>query len=138
MVHITGNKANAMAGDLAGPEKIRLFKSINIPKVFPVLPNAAILQDIWTEFWHLFHELGKPDINPKQLQEDIKTWVRNFLKVYQTKNITPYVHAFVFHVPEFIEAYGNICQFFREVERYHHPTLLESYKMRNTEQRNTE
>lgn len=33
--------------DLTGPEKIRLFKNINIPKVFPALPNAAVLQDIW-------------------------------------------------------------------------------------------
>ena len=97
--------------DLTGPEKIRLFKNIDIPKLFPSLPNDAILQDIWTEFWRLFNELGKADTDPKELQEDIKIWVRNFLKVYQTKNITPYVHAFAFHVPEFMEAYGSICQF---------------------------
>ena len=81
--------------DLTGPEKIRLFKNIDKPKLFPALPNAAVLQDAWTEFWRLFNELGKPDINPRELQEDIKTWVRNFLKVYQTKNITPYVHALI-------------------------------------------
>ena len=74
--------------------------------LFPSLPNAAILQDIWTE---LFNELGKADTNPKELWDDIKWWMRNFHKVYQTKNITPYVHAFAFHVPEFMEAYGSWC-----------------------------
>lgn len=35
--------------DLTGPEKTRLFQNIDIPKLFPSLPNAAILQDIWTD-----------------------------------------------------------------------------------------
>ena len=34
-----------------------------------------------------------------------------FLKVYQTKNVTPYIHSFVFHVPEFIQKYGSVCKF---------------------------
>ena len=58
--------------DLTGPEKIRLFNNIDIPKHFPALPNAALLQDTWTEFWRLFNELGNSDIDPKELQEDIK------------------------------------------------------------------
>ena len=49
--------------------------------------------------------------NPCELQSDIKNWVRKFLRVYQTKKITPYVHAFAFHVPEFVERYGDICKF---------------------------
>lgn len=63
----------------------------------------------WIKFWHLFNELGKTDIDTRELQ-DIKNWERNALKVYQTKNITPYVHAFAFHVPEF-EQYGSVCKF---------------------------
>lgn len=58
----------------------------------------------------MFKEL-EGDVNPRELQDDIKNWVRKFLRVYQTKNITPYVHAFAFHIPEFMERYGSICKF---------------------------
>ena len=45
---------------------------------------------------------------------DIKEWVRDFLTVYQTKNVTPYVHSFANHAPEFIKQYGNIAKFTQE------------------------
>ena len=96
--------------DLTGPEKVRLFTKINIPKHFPALKNAAALQDIWIEFWRLFTQLETAD-NPNDLQQDIKNWVRMFLKQYQTKNITPYVHSFAFHVPEFIAKFSSVCRF---------------------------
>ena len=77
--------------DLSGPEKIRLFKNIDIPKYFPALAHVPILQDIWIEFWRIFSVLNDP-VCPSEVCEDVKNWVRKFLKVYQTKNITPYIH----------------------------------------------
>ena len=97
--------------DLTGPEKVRLFEKIDIPKYLPMLKNAAALQDIWKEFWRLFSELDKSYNTTFELQEDIKNWIKLFLKQYQTKNITPYAHAFAYHVPEFIEHYGSVCKF---------------------------
>lgn len=83
--------------DLNGPEKIRLFKHMDIPKYFPNIPNASVIQDVWSEFVRLFDELGKSDNNCDDLQDDIKTWVKLFLRIYQTKNITPYVHSFAIY-----------------------------------------
>ena len=96
--------------DLSGREKIVLFKNIDIPKFFPAVSDAVVIQDICMEFWRLFKEL-ESHINPSELQSEIKNWVRKFLRVYQRKNIIPYVHAFAFHVPEFMEQYGTICKF---------------------------
>ena len=96
--------------DLSGPEKIRLFDNIDLPKYFPDIPNVSVIQDIWKEFWRLFKQLETVS-NPKELQADIKNWVRLFLRIYQTKNVTPYVHSFAFHVPEFTEKYDTICKF---------------------------
>ena len=45
------------------------------------------------------------------LELSIKSWVRNFITIYQTKDVTPYVHAFAMHVPQFIHLYGNIVAF---------------------------
>lgn len=114
--------------DLTGPEKIRLFKNINIPSLFPALPNAAIMQDIWMEFWRLFNTLGESDVNHTELKEDCKKWVKLFLRVYQTTNVTPYIHSLVYHVPEFIEAYGNISKFTQQgLEKLNHSTLFAQY-----------
>lgn len=45
--------------------------------------------------------------------EDAKSWQSKFLQVhvYQTKNITPYMHAFVAHVPEFLKIHGAIAPY---------------------------
>ena len=123
--------------DLNGPEKIRLFNNIDIPQYFPALSNGSALQDIWIEFWRLFREIEKPDIDPLELQDDIKNWVKMFLKVYQTKNITPYVHSFAFHVPEFIDKYGCIVQFTQQgLEKLNDVTT--QHFLRSSNHRNSE
>ena len=40
-----------------------------------------------------------------------KAWVRLFTSVYQTKDVTPYIHALGMHVSEFLHLYGNIVMF---------------------------
>ena len=34
-----------------------------------------------------------------------------FTSVYQTKNVTQYMHALVAHLPTYIKDHGNICMF---------------------------
>ena len=98
--------------DLTGPEKVRLFNNVDIPKYLPMLKNAAALQDVWREFWRLYTMLETCHRdNTNGLQKEIKNWVKLFLRQYQTKNITPYVHAFACHIPEFIREFENVCKF---------------------------
>ena len=40
--------------DLTGPEKICLSKNIDIPTLFPMLPNREKLQTLWSTFLHLW------------------------------------------------------------------------------------
>ena len=40
-----------------------------------------------------------------ELQRNIKSWFEHFLKVYQAKDVTPYIHALCYHVPEFLSLY---------------------------------
>ena len=55
-----------------------------------------------------------PKDNPRnsieRLKDDLKTWLGFYLTLKDGK-ITPYVHAFVFHVPEFLEKYHDINVF---------------------------
>ncbi|CAB4030475.1 Hypothetical predicted protein, partial [Paramuricea clavata] len=43
-----------------------------------------------------------------KFKSNVKMWKNKFLTVYQTKDVTPYMHAFSSHVPEFLSLYGNI------------------------------
>ena len=97
--------------DLTGPEKVRLFERIDIPTLFPAHPKRHELKELWSEFFHLINKLKKPDCDPEELEERAKAWVRLFISVYQTKDVTPYIHAFAMHVPEFIRLHGNITMF---------------------------
>jgi len=97
--------------DLTGPEKVRLFESIDIPTLFPAHPRKHELKELWSEFFHLINKLKKPDCDPEELEESARAWVRLFISLYQTKDVTPYIHAFAMHVPQFIRLHGNITMF---------------------------
>ena len=96
---------------LTGPEKTKLFKNINIVTLFPALQTKAELQELWSEFFRLVNMLGKNECDATAFDLRAKTWVRLFTTVYQSKDVTPYMHAFAMHVSEFLRLYGNIVMF---------------------------
>ena len=98
--------------DLTGPEQIRLFKNINIPSLFPSLPHKDKIQQLWTEFYTIIQELNKKDCDSTKFEADAKGWVILFTSIYQRKDVTPYMHAFAMHIPEFLRLnHGNISIF---------------------------
>ena len=49
--------------------------------------------------------------NVEKFRTDIKAWMKLFISIYQAKDITPYMHAFLMHVPQFISLHGNLVSF---------------------------
>lgn len=100
--------------DLTGPEKYKLFSKISIPDLFPNLPNAPTIQEIWSSFMQLNKTIHSQDMSRIEIEtfkESAKVWLQLFLSVYQTKHVTPYMHAMIVHLPEFMELYGSIAPF---------------------------
>jgi len=98
--------------DLTGPEKIRLFENIDFPKLFPTLPNTDKVQKLWKDFYSLVQQLRKPQCDDiDQFERSAKTWVTDFVHLYQSKDVTPYMHAFSMHVSQFLRLHGNISSF---------------------------
>ena len=60
--------------DLTEPEKLKLFKSIKIPELFPSLRNARKVQKLWDNFKELYKPYGQA-----------KTWMNKKLKILQKK-----------------------------------------------------
>ena len=97
--------------DLTGPKKVRLFKNINIASQFPALPKAEQIGQLWADFLSLNSDINKDECKADELSRKIKSWVNLFITTYQSKDVTPYIHAFSMHVPEFVKLYGNIISF---------------------------
>ena len=123
--------------DLVGPEKIRLFKNINIPTLFPALEKSIQLQKLWTTFFELTNYLNEPECNSVEFDCRTKTWVHLFISLYQSKDVTPYMHAFAMHISQFIDLHGNITMFTQQgLEKLNDLTTI--HYQRSSNHRNTD
>ena len=94
--------------DLTGPEKLKLFRSVDICKLLPSHSRSNQISELWTQFLEITDMLSSigPQVNKEHIQKKSKSFLDWFLELYQTKHITPYVH-----VLEFIEMYDKISIF---------------------------
>ena len=94
--------------DLTGPEKLRIFKAINISELFPDLSNNTIICKLWKDFLLMTQQMTDPNTVPEDFMANAQSWVTLYLSIYQTKNVT---HAFAMHVWEFLKLYGSLEPF---------------------------
>ena len=100
--------------DLTGPEKYKLFRNIDLTNLFPTLPNVEVVQRIWAQFLLLNESIRSEALSSAEISafaSDAKSWLQLFLQVYQTKCVTPYMHALVSHMPEFLTIHGAVNPF---------------------------
>lgn len=97
--------------DLVGPEKIKLFSKIVIPELFPDFPQGDKVQKIWKGFLAIYDVLRSTNTDKEQIKGLATEWLQQFLEVYLTKHVTPYMHTLVYHIPEFVELYGSLAPF---------------------------
>ncbi len=102
-------------------ERLRILKKIQQKNLMEILlisdSKVKLINFVLTQFYILFLR-SKKDYSvrifdkEKYIQE-LKHWlIEGYLKIIGGKeNITPYIHIFVFHFPEFIEKYRNLNKF---------------------------
>ena len=56
--------------------------------------------------------------NIEELRASIKAWVKPFLSIYQSKDVTPYIHAFMMHVPQFIALHGILVYLLEKLDDF--------------------
>ena len=103
--------------DFTGPEKYRILSTINLSTLLPNYSKTKLdkMEIIWDGFRQLICKLDnlQGDDNKKLLEfsSSAKTWLKNYVSVYPTKDATPYMHILAYHVPEVIEINGALSQF---------------------------
>ena len=101
--------------DLTGPEKVQVFNNIDLSDLFPDLPKVNDVKKIWEQFYDIYKTLQLPTTltitQLSNLKHDLTQWMSLFTCVYQTENVTPYLHVLASHIPEFLKLYGSITPF---------------------------
>ena len=107
-----------------GPEKLTLFKKLNMPQVFPEIENVDEIQDLWQELLAVNCCLS---VRPENLspthaadfEKKARAFVKTFTDIYPSKHVTPYMHAMMNHVSEFMALHGSILPFTQQgMEKY--------------------
>ena len=108
--------------DLTGPEKLLLFQHINFHSIISECHNMDKLQALWSSFMDIIGDLKldyTTDDAISSLEDKIKKWFQKFLDLYQSKDVTPYMHALYVHVPEFLKLYQNLTYYTQQgMEKY--------------------
>lgn len=120
--------------DLTGPEKQKLFRNIDFTRVLPNHQKSDQISQLWKQFLTIANMLSStiPQQSKEEIQEASKSFLEQFLKLYHTKHVTPYMHALVWHVPEFIQMYGTISSFTQQgLEKLNDKTTKDFFRSTN-------
>ena len=126
--------------DLTGPENLLVFNKIDIVQLLPNFEKFEEVSILWKSFMNLIDDLKlsytcKEDID--QYDRNIKNWINDFNFLYQTSDITPYMHAFSQHLAEFLELYINVANFNQQgMEKFNYTSSKDYF--RSTSHRNSE
>ena len=100
---------------LSGAEKLKLFETIDITKLFPNLQNVEKVDILWKSFFYIYVSVKNNSYSNMTRVDDIKKncekWVNDFTAIYQTVNVTPYIHEFGQHLWEMVKLHGDIGLF---------------------------
>uniref|UniRef100_U9T8A2 Transposase domain-containing protein n=1 Tax=Rhizophagus irregularis (strain DAOM 181602 / DAOM 197198 / MUCL 43194) TaxID=747089 RepID=U9T8A2_RHIID len=101
---------------LMGEDKEKVLKNFNFRVVFAE-ERAFLINQLWRNFYELYNNMKSQKINPSHFADQAKQWLDLFLTpfqgepntitfkmgLYRPKDVTPYMHVLVHHLPEFME-----------------------------------
>lgn len=113
---------------LNGKELQKVLEKLDIKNVMEAVgtKDAEGIDNLWKGFQTLMQALqvqeNDPDyLEPQRFKTYVREWGKLFLEMYYDDDITPYIHTFVYHVPQFLEMHGTLMQFnCQPVEKKNH------------------
>ena len=103
---------------LTGPEKLKLFENMDVKLLLPTLAEntTSKIQHLWSELIELNKLICLPaskltEETIESYEQRARQWERDFISVYHSDKVTPYIHAMMNHVGEFMQIHGSIVPF---------------------------
>ncbi|RIA84059.1 hypothetical protein C1645_742608 [Glomus cerebriforme] len=106
---------------LMGPDKEKILKDFQIKQLFDgrQATRGQDIEHLWREFYRLYKIMRQKSITDEEIDQfeaDAKQWIRDFCRptignlndanqqegMYLRTDITPYMHVFAQHVPQFM------------------------------------
>lgn len=91
--------------------KIRLFTNFNLAEIIPGHEKFDSVVKIWMDFYETVQLVKGVELEAAELRQRTRDWLKLYLTVYDKKTVTPYMHAFVAHLHEFVRLYKDINAF---------------------------
>ena len=119
---------------LTGPEKLKVLRNIDIHTLLPRLSTTLCqqIQHLWIELLSSNATISSPaaELSEECITQYIRRareWGEKFVAIYQRKNVTPYIHAMINHVGEFMQIHGSIIPFTQQgLEKKNDKTFFRS------------
>ena len=102
-------------------ERMKILESLKNKKslmnLFSELKNDSkllIFNYILIEFYEIFNFIKQDhteQYDEESLKKRLRNWLNYWLKVSDKEKLTPYLHIFINHVPEFIRVFKNLSMF---------------------------
>ena len=114
------NEASIKLRSLNGNDRLKVLKAFSGENIFfsnffPQTLNLEVEDYVWSQFVYILEQIKSfstdPRENPRNSVERLKCHLKTWLGFYLTLKdgkITPYVHAFVYHIPEFLENFLDV------------------------------
>ena len=99
--------------DFTGPEYVKIFSQIDLDSLIPQHPKLGLIKTLWRDFQCINEQLTK-NLSPDDIDHFevfCRSWVKTYTEVYQRKDITPYMHVLMNHIPEALKIHGCIAKF---------------------------
>ena len=127
-------------------DRIKILKQIqkkSLYQLFPELKDHSkikIMNFVLVEFYVLFTFVKKDhsvNFDAEDLTIKLKNWLKYFIKINDGQKITPYLHIFVFHIPEFISVYKHLNLFScQALEKLNSVTKTHYFRQTNRKNKN--
>ncbi|CAJ0830801.1 5448_t:CDS:2 [Entrophospora sp. SA101] len=103
---------------LNGSDKLKFLEFFLVSKFYNNEKGINI-EKMWREFvclYKLIRKTALSDIEIDNFQKDVKQWIKTFTNIYRSEDVTPYMHVFAMHIPQFLKELKNQALSLRGVD----------------------
>jgi hypothetical protein len=123
--------------DFTGPEHIKILKHINLENLISWHPKIHQIKWLWKEFRDIMDTMKSEEVDPEGVERRERAWVCNYAQTFQAKDVTPYMHILMNHIPESLKLHGPIGNFSQQSMKKLNDTVTSLF-FRSSDHRNTE
>ncbi|KAJ8049993.1 hypothetical protein HOLleu_02992 [Holothuria leucospilota] len=113
--------------DFTGPEHQQIKKAIAIRDFLQNEKHLESVEKLWTDFSNLMTAISCPEPDANAICLQAREWVLLYKDVYLCKNVTPYMHVLMNHIPEAIKLCGDLTPFSQQTTEKLNDTVTSWY-----------